>query len=299
VALLITTAVSISFHLLLPAELGPYLIGAAVASCGWGLYLLMVRFGGISGHQTGIAAEEWTAGELRVLRWKRLGWKTANHILLERSDVDHVALGPGGFFAIETKYRSNWRDADIESIAAQARHGAQRLRPRLGPKAVVRAVVVIWGQGARERCPQPSEEADVVFCCGPDLVPFLLDQSTVIDPEAVQSAYQQLLDNSRRRDIAELAEDGPFARPAIYGVVDTAAVALAVMCTTSATLAPVSLQPAGWWSVAAATVTTSICAALRQRVANLTVRYFLLAVATTAAGLGVIVLAATLFNALN
>jgi hypothetical protein len=279
-------------------SLAPYVIGGVIASCGWWLYVLMMQFSGIGGHQTGIAAEEWTAGELRRLRQMRDGWRTANHIWLEKADVDHVALGPGGFFALETKFRSDWASADLVAIAAQARHGAERLRPRLGPKASTKAWVVMWGPGVRDLYPEPFEVNQVRFCCGVDLVGVLSRLPKVFDDDAVESAYTRLADNSRRRDIAEIAESGSFVRPAIYGVVDGCVVAAAVVATTTVVLAPASVQPAGLWTIVAAVTLAMSAFGLRGRVTNPTLRYFSIAVLATATGLGVIVGAAMALNAL-
>lgn len=59
--------------------------------------------------------EQWTADELRKLR--RHGWRIVNHVILERRDVDHLTLGPRGFFTIETEFRSSADRITDEQVA--------------------------------------------------------------------------------------------------------------------------------------------------------------------------------------
>lgn len=92
-------------HVFVWQPVAPYAIGALLASAAWWVYAMMLETGGIASKRSGITAEEWTADELRKLR--REGWTVVNHVMLVHADVDHVVLGPGGFLAIETKFRSD------------------------------------------------------------------------------------------------------------------------------------------------------------------------------------------------
>ena len=77
----------------------------------------------------------------------------------DRFDVDHVAVGPTGVFAIETKWTSVPWSLPREGLSTRRRHavdqaqrGAGKIRLLLGSRGVevaVMPVVVVWGPGAR------------------------------------------------------------------------------------------------------------------------------------------------------
>lgn len=103
----------------------------------------------------GEAAEQWTADDLR--RLQPSGWRLVNGFVLGEGDIDHVLLGPGGLYAIETKWSgSRWDDrwaADrIDRFAVSVAERARQLRlwhemSKLGIREV-RPVLVLWGAGA-------------------------------------------------------------------------------------------------------------------------------------------------------
>lgn len=104
----------------------------------------------------GDMAEQWTAGELRKLRSR--GWRIVNHFLLGREDIDHVLVGPGGAYAIETKWsatswRSDFGQARLREAVAQAKANARILRlwhPVKSRHVHVEPMVVLWGGGVRD-----------------------------------------------------------------------------------------------------------------------------------------------------
>ena len=70
---------------------------------------------------------------------------------LPRGNVDHVVLGPGRVFAIETKWTSS-RGAEglLRRAAGAAHHRAQQLERQLADQGCPRHVVpilVVWGAG--------------------------------------------------------------------------------------------------------------------------------------------------------
>jgi Nuclease-related domain len=163
-AVLSATAALFIYYFVRP-PVAPYLIGGFVSSAAWWTYTVMLRTGGITPQLSGIAAEQWTADSLRPLR--RSGWILVNHVMLEYVDVDHVLLGPGGFFAIETKYRSDLAEATphIGSMIAQSRKSAAGVASRLRTHpSSVRALVVAWGPGANTELPEVVER-DGSPCC--------------------------------------------------------------------------------------------------------------------------------------
>ena len=104
--------------------------------------------------QSGLDGESNTADQLARLR--RRGWRAVHNIHLASGDIDHVAVGPGGVVAIETKSSSaEWvfleQKGVVENWAKQAEQSAFRARhlikQRTGLDTVPRAVVVTWVPG--------------------------------------------------------------------------------------------------------------------------------------------------------
>lgn len=108
----------------------------------------------------GATAEQWTASELRPLR--KRGWRVVNHLALRKWDIDHVLVGPGGAWAVETKWSAQpWKlDPEEDRVRAaveQAQRNSTDLR-RWQPfkSAAIRSVepvVILWGATADEERP--------------------------------------------------------------------------------------------------------------------------------------------------
>lgn len=104
----------------------------------------------------GDMAEQWTAGQLRKLRSR--GWRMVNHFVLGFDDIDHVLVGPGGAYAIETKWSATAWDsgfgrARARDAARQAAANARRLElwhPFKSRQLPVEPVVVLWGGGVKD-----------------------------------------------------------------------------------------------------------------------------------------------------
>jgi hypothetical protein len=93
---------------------------------------------GIAQRQMGGDAEEWTAEELEAL--DRRVWRVFHDVPVRYGNVDHVAVGPGRVYAIETK----WTSAGVrylDQLAACAERQAQRLRDELSARGTSREVV--------------------------------------------------------------------------------------------------------------------------------------------------------------
>ena len=148
-----------------PSSVRGYVVGALIASAAWWLYCLMITASRFAGDEVGINAAAHTATELR--RLCRGGWRLVNHVVLDQREVDHVLLGPSGFFAVETKFRSNWRDLDrdLSMFAASARETVDDVWLRLGlPRTRVEALVVLSGGGIEELRPPTFNVDGVTFC---------------------------------------------------------------------------------------------------------------------------------------
>ena len=118
--------------------------------------------------RAGAWAEEWTSEALR----KRL---PDSHVIddfpLSGRNLDHVLVGPGGLYAIETKWRAKWKGRTmtltgdrLELERRQAASEAEELQQLLleqGHNVPVRAILVLWGPGipVDEPCIQFGREA--------------------------------------------------------------------------------------------------------------------------------------------
>jgi hypothetical protein len=130
-------------------------LGGLTVGLGWFLWLFIQedrsRF-----WFRGAEAERWSSSELRKLR--RHGWRSIDGVEFDGYDVDHVALGRGGVYAIETKRTSIPWTVDDQGVVAptrdpldQAARGARSIRLLLttyGIKVDVRPALILWGQGA-------------------------------------------------------------------------------------------------------------------------------------------------------
>jgi hypothetical protein len=137
-------------------ELGLLTMGI-VGAITWSIYLM-------SGKHTenlGRIGEELTAASVFGRRRQLAGWHLINGLTFQRyGDVDHILVGPGGIFAIESKYTTvEWKIVDGELVGPkrdpvkQARLGARKvestLRSGKNPfEFPVQPVVVLWGPGA-------------------------------------------------------------------------------------------------------------------------------------------------------
>jgi hypothetical protein len=100
---------------------------------------------GIAQRQMGGDAEEWTAEKLEAL--DRRVWRVFHDVPVRYGNVDHVAVGPGRVYAIETK----WTSAGVrylDKLAVCAERQAGRLQQELRARGTARDVVpvlVVWG----------------------------------------------------------------------------------------------------------------------------------------------------------
>jgi hypothetical protein len=123
---------------------------------------------GTSPQLMGDLAEQWTASELR--RMRRKGWRLVNHFRLRKGDIDHLLIGPGGAFVVETKWSSKpWtvnppEDRVIDAVEQAERNARDvRLWARL---PAVEAVVFLWGMDASQ-LPPVSRINTAIVVAGP------------------------------------------------------------------------------------------------------------------------------------
>lgn len=159
---------------------------------------LVVLVGGTAPLMMGEVAEQWTAQSLRPLQ--RHGWHLANHVLLNNGDADHVLIGPGGVFVIETKWRREaWRiegtDFDRDAAIAQVKQAAASVKTRLGEQVHVEPVVSVWTGAASSRSAPDVEKryGDVVIVPGPVLESWALRRGrAVLDEETIARLWATL-----------------------------------------------------------------------------------------------------------
>jgi hypothetical protein len=221
--------------------------------------------------------------------------------MLERRDVDHALLGPGGFFAVETKYRSDWSAADGElaAIAAVATQTAHGLRVRLGKNSVkVRAIVVMWGPGVQQQFPDAFERDGVTFCPGHRLRSFAMAQSESVDADDTAAAFAALDRYVRRRDQGEVLTHGPVPRQIDEVVNDFVAVGAATVLAAIVTVAPARWHPAGVWCIAVAAVLVVLSRLSRRRFpAHVRLQRVTTAIITTSAGIALLMVVGALIDA--
>jgi hypothetical protein len=183
-----------------------FLTAAMVAIVVW---LLFVSSGSYASY-LGKLGEEATAEAVCGASRRRQGWRLVNGLPFDGlGDVDHVLIGPGGVFAIESKFTTSpcqVADGWVDGIygrepIAQARRGAEKVQRMLRHgrqrfDVTVHPVVVIWGPG-RVRIDHGWEVVgDVMLCDGPksdlwlqELDEDSLDQGVVDGIEGFLLAY--------------------------------------------------------------------------------------------------------------
>jgi hypothetical protein len=149
---------------------GPFLRGVVVGSAVT-FTLATLMFASLVGSNSmrffvGSLGEEATE-EFFTSRQRRLdGWKLINGLVINGRDIDHVAVGPGGVLAVESKWRGNERSsrdwaAHARRQAAEAARATRNLiRQEAEYSADVIPVLIEWGPGAHER---PIEQVDGVI----------------------------------------------------------------------------------------------------------------------------------------
>lgn len=195
-------------------------IGAFLVALPSAVWVLTMQFTGTAPVMMGDEAEQWTAAELR--RLSRRGWRVINHVALREDDIDHVLVGPGGAYAVETKWSSSWstsygRDRVLEGIE-QVRANARLLKlwhPLKQLGITPQPVVVMWGPGLSKVNPQDRVRVvnDVTVVVGPALRAWLSSLgSGVLSEQQTSDAWSVLARGTPRRS----RPCGQHAAPATY-----------------------------------------------------------------------------------
>ena len=165
----------------------------------------------------GSDGEAATSGQLR--RCRRQGWRVVHNLMLEAGDIDHIAVGPGGVVAIETKSTdADWEWLSRQSIhrgwTRQASSSAARaralVRQHAGLAVQVRPVVAAWVRGLADVGPVECNGVRIVH--GSTLADLLGDLDPVLTGEQVDQIHQALEPVARRLDVHWASRSAAAAR---------------------------------------------------------------------------------------
>lgn len=171
-------------------------------------WLYYPRFGHLlgpyfAGAATGVAAWIWDDPPEYIAKWKRgadgehqtekalkglvtLGWHAFHDRQGKRGNLDHIVVGPGGVFLLDSKNLSGsitlesggltrqLKDAELDAftytrleskVLSAAAHLKEQLEMQTSLSLWVQALVVVWGEFAAE----PTEQNRVVYVRGDEL----------------------------------------------------------------------------------------------------------------------------------
>ena len=251
--LVIGVATALAAAFVLPDSIADYAVGAIAVATLWLGTTAMHWMDGMANHRLGLAGEELTADELQKLR--KRGWRVVHHVMLEKGDIDHAVLGPGGFFAVDSKYRTDWSGArdSIGELARRSRRHAAALQSRLKVKEPkVQPAVVLWGPRVSKVFDEVFDHDGVTFCLGAALVGHVSAIEPTVGQETIDHAYDQLDDYVTRRDVGEARDHGAPARPILEQVQDLLIAAFLAAITLVAIVSAIRLPPVGVWAIALA-----------------------------------------------
>ncbi len=192
------------------------------------IYVLVVS--GAAASAMGTAGEQWTAEDLRAMR--RRGWRLINGLTMhDRSDVDHVAIGPAGIVVVETKWSAHpWPEPgergfmsnQIAGYVEQARRNRWAIhgvfsRARQG--APVRAALVLQSPTKPIGSSTPWYDLDGVTVVRGDALRRWLASldSSRLHPDDVERVWAAMSQHIHRRDTAHPA-GSTLARHTIVGL---------------------------------------------------------------------------------
>jgi hypothetical protein len=171
----------------------------------------------IENYQRGALGEQRTASALAPLL--KQGWVVVHDLPRTKSNLDHVLVGPGGVFVLDTKnYRGFARvigdtltvtyedgrgsgyqgDGLARSARAQGREVNEMLRLRGETRVWVSAVVVLWTEFPQQR----ADGNKMTYIQGGHLVEWLLSQPARLNSRQVDQIAGLLRPGQRRRSNA-------------------------------------------------------------------------------------------------
>lgn len=161
----------------------------------------------LSGQRT--AATSWEVGARgerivgrRLERLRANGWHVLHSIpLASGADIDHLIIGPGGVFTVNTKHHrgarvsvtgdwvrvNGYQHPYIRNSRHEAASAGRRLRGALGWPVEVRGVVVFVGAGSLKVRQAP---ADVLVTSDAGVTSLFTSRPPVMAPDVAQTVFQ-------------------------------------------------------------------------------------------------------------
>lgn len=186
------------------------LVGLGIAGSAGAIVALVIIQTGTGPTMAGELAEQWTVQELQDLLDH--GYRLVNHVSIDnRGDVDHVLVGPGGLFVLETKWGAEPFKPDqariqdhVRQLERQARRTWLQLKPRGVPDVI--PVLVLWGEAGRELTAATgvSRIGDTYLIAGKELRRWLLGRAAGrLDLDVVDRAHEHLCRLALQTDARE------------------------------------------------------------------------------------------------
>lgn len=182
--------------------------GATTAGVGWAFWYLL-EFDGSRRLKDAGRAEQLSSRLFRKLR--DAGWYVVDHIEFAGFDVDHVAIGPAGVFAVETKHTNvPWKvtsaglEGPYRDPVFQASENSRKIRLLLKSEGVsvpVTPALILWGRGAPRLDTGCTMIGDVAVVNGNQLDEWLSEFPDVqLDQGAIEAVREVLQRFVERRD---------------------------------------------------------------------------------------------------
>jgi hypothetical protein len=168
--------------------------------------------------QDGAVGEQWTGWSLRELESQ--GWRIFHDLAASHGNIDHVAVGPGGVFLLDSKrWRGSvtvegdsavvrrledpdlqWRFTSPAHVKRLAVEVSEAIRASTRATVWVTPVIVVWGEFA-----QVVGGDTCKFVHGDGLARWLNDQPARIAPPRVEQIAEAVADALAGREVTRRA----------------------------------------------------------------------------------------------
>lgn len=191
-----------------------YVLGVGTSCVPWILWVAVTSVDGSWSWRLGAQGEEWTADQLGKLSPP---WDLVHNIPFDEGtgpwayqvDVDHVAVGPGGVWVIESKFRGGYVDLGAKKLSAQVLNDVRQAKENAGrvsallrrycPNARVRPLLVYWGPEVVASAGVARTTDSVALVSGKDGETWLsLFDGDVVGPDEQAVALRRLRDQVGR-----------------------------------------------------------------------------------------------------
>ena len=154
----------------------------------------------------------------------------------------------------------------------------------------------MWGADVRRHFAETVEHDEVTFCPGHLLREFIESMPDTIGADDVGKAFANLDEYVQKRDVGEIAAAGEIPRTMAQLVQHALVITASALLSAIVVLTPVSIRPAGLWSIVAAAVLVVGAVLIRRRWPRAArLQRVTTSIITTSAGLGCLLATATLF----